>query len=166
MTPTLPFDFSGVLFASYQTGGTKTERRTSQQNRFDLDRAYLNFRAPAGDHMSIRVTTDVYQQRDSTKDQYYRGWAVRLKYAYAQYDYIRNPGNELKAVARLGMLHTPIIDWEEQFWPRGIAPTAVEMNGYFSSSDLGFTTLVTSHTDGVNDVVWVPTIVLSTVSVA
>ena len=30
----------------------------------------------------------------------------------------------------------------------------------------GFTTLVTSQTDGVNDVVWVPTIVLSTVSVA
>ena len=143
VTPTLPFDFSGVLFASYQTGGTKTERRTSQQNRFDLDRAYLNFRAPAGDHMSIRVTTDVYQQRDSTRDQYYRGWAVRLKYAYAQYDYIRNPGAELKAVARLGMLHTPIIDWEEQYWPRGIAQTAVEMNGYFSSSDLGFTTLVT-----------------------
>ena len=30
----------------------------------------------------------------------------------------------------------------------------------------GFTTLVTSQTDGVNDVVWVPTIVLSTVRVA
>jgi hypothetical protein len=143
VTPTLPFDFSGVLYASYQSGGSKTERRTSQQNRFDLDRAYLNFRAPAGDHMSIRVTTDVYQQRDSTRDQYYRGWAVRLKYAYAQYDYIRGPGLELKAVARLGMLHTPIIDYEEQFWPRGIAQTAVEQNGYFSSSDLGFATLVT-----------------------
>jgi len=140
--PALPFDFSGVLYANYQTGGNRTERRTSLQNRFDVERAYLTFRAGAGDHMSIRVTTDLYQQRDSTRDQYYRGWAIRAKYAYAQYDYIQAPGTALKAVARLGMLHTPVVDYEEGFWPRGIAQTAPELNGYFSSSDVGVATSI------------------------
>ena len=143
VTATLPIDFSGVMYLNYQSGGSKAERKTSQQNRFDVERAYLTFRAPAGDHMSIRVTADVYQQRDSTRDQYYRGWTLRAKYAYAQYDFIRGTATALKAVARLGMLHTPVVDYEEQFWPRGIAQTAPEANGYFSSSDIGFTSLVT-----------------------
>ena len=44
---------------------------------------------------------------------------------------------------------------------------AAESNAYRPEWFIpGFTTLVTSHTDGVNDVVWVPTIVLSTVRVA
>src|ERR1043165_6967442 len=43
----LPFEFSGILFANYQYGGVKGNRTT---NRFDLDRAYLTFRATPGEH--------------------------------------------------------------------------------------------------------------------
>lgn len=142
VAPLSRLDFSGVLFLSYQTGGTAAERR-AQQNRFDVDRVYLTFRAPAGDRLSIRVTTDLYQQRDASRDEYYRGWTLRAKYAYAQYDLRPASRSGFGAVARLGMLHTPVVDYEEQFWIRGLAPTAADANGFFSSSDLGVASQVT-----------------------
>ncbi len=132
--PALPFEFSGVLYANYQYGGNKGNRTV---DRFDVDRAYLNFRATPGEHFAIRITTDVYQQRDTTRDQYYRGWAIRAKYAYGQYDFIRGIGDELKANVRLGLLQTVVIDHEEQFWQRGLAQVAIEQNGFFQSSDAG-----------------------------
>jgi hypothetical protein len=132
--PALPFEFSGILYANYQYGGTKGNRTV---NRFDVERAYLTFRATPGEHFGIRITADVYQQRDTTRDQYYRGWAIRAKYAYAQYDFIRGVADELKANVRLGILHTVVIDHEEQFWNRGLSQVAIEQNGFFSSSDAG-----------------------------
>ena len=51
--PALPFDFSGILYANYQYGGTKGNRTV---NRFDVERAYLTFRATPGEHFAIRIT--------------------------------------------------------------------------------------------------------------
>jgi hypothetical protein len=133
-TPTLPFAFSGVIYTNFQYGGVKGNRA---QNRFDLDRAYLNFRARAGERDSIRVTLDVYQQRDTTRDAYYRGWAFRAKYAFAQHEFLRGGDDDFRITAKLGMLQTVVVDKEEQFWPRGLAQVAVEQAGYFSSADLG-----------------------------
>jgi len=127
------------MYTNYQYGGAKGNRA---QNRFDLDRAYLNLRASAGEHDSIRVTVDVFQQRDTTTSAYYRGWAARLKYAYVQYDYVRGVGDELKANVRLGMLQTVVIEREEQTWLRGLANVAIEQQGFFASSDLGVATTV------------------------
>ena len=138
--PALPFDFSGILYANYQYGGAKGNRAV---NRFDVERAYLTFRATPGEHFAIRVTADLYQQRDTTRDQYYRGWSLRAKYAYGQYDFIRGSGDALKANVRLGLLQTVVIDHEEQFWQRGLSQVAVEQNGYFSSSDAGVATTFT-----------------------
>jgi hypothetical protein len=138
--PALPFDFSGILYANYQYGGNKGTRTV---DRFDVDRAYLNFRATPGEHFAIRITADVYQQRDTTRDQYYRGWALRAKYAYGQYDFIRGVGDELKANVRLGLLQTVVIDHEEQFWQRGLSQVAIEQNGFFQSSDAGAAATVT-----------------------
>ena len=137
--PALPFAFSGVIYTNFQYGGVKGNRA---QNRFDLDRAYLNFRASAGEHDSVRVTVDAFQQRDTTRDTYYRGWGARLKYAYVQYEYLRGFGDELRANIRLGMLQTVVVEREEQIWLRGLANTAVEQNGFFSSSDIGVATTV------------------------
>ena len=131
-TPSL--DFSGILFANYQYGGVKGNRSV---NRFDLERAYLTFRATPGQHFGVRITADVYQQRDTTRDQYYRGWAARLKYAYGQYDFLRGGDDALRANVRLGMLQTVVIEVEEQIWQRGLSPVAVDQNGYFASADLG-----------------------------
>jgi len=138
--PSLPFDFSGILYENYQYGGNKGKRTV---DRFDVDRAYLTFRATPGEHFAVRITADVYQQRDTTRDQYYRGWALRAKYAYGQYDFIRGVGDELKANVRLGLLQTVIIDHEEQFWQRGLSQVAIEQNGFFSSSDAGAATTIT-----------------------
>src|SRR5687768_2928086 len=136
----LPFEFSGVLFLNYQYGGLKGNRSV---NRFEAERAYLTFRAAPGDHFGIRITTDVYQQRDTTRDQYYRGWALRAKYAYGQYDFVRGTGDALKANVRLGILQTVVIEQEEQFWTRGLSSVAVEQNGFFASADVGAAATVT-----------------------
>jgi hypothetical protein len=135
--PALPFDFSGVLFANYQTGGAKGSRA---QNRFDIDRVYLTFRTTAGEHVAVRVTADIFRQANAANAGFYAGWAYRLKYAYAQWDFLRGGAADLRANARLGMLHTVIIDYEEGYWPRGIAQVALERAGYFSSADLGAAT--------------------------
>ena len=129
--PALPFTFSGVIFANFNYGGAKGSRT---QDRFDLQRAYLTFQAPAGDRTSIRVTADVFQQTSTTNNAsaYYAGWTVRAKYAYVQYNWLNGLGDELKSNVRLGMLHTPVIDHEEQFWIRGLSQTAVEQAGFFS----------------------------------
>ena len=41
------------------------------------------------------------------------------------------------------MLHTVVVDHEENFWPRYLAQTALEKNGFFSSADLGVSTGIT-----------------------
>lgn len=133
-----PFKFSGTLFANYQY---HTDPATRNQNKFDLERAYLTFMAPAGDRASVRVTADVFQQTAPGNDGYYKGWVVRAKYAYLQYDFLKTA--EWSAVARGGIVHTAVIDHEENFWPRWIGLTPFERAGYFSSADAGLATIVT-----------------------
>lgn len=134
------FDFSSVMFANFQYGGPKGDR---SQNKFDVERAYLTFRGRAGERTTVRITADVFQQSSSGADAYYRGWTMRLKYGYVQYQYLGGTGDALKADARLGMLHTPIIEVEEQHWIRGLGPTALDATGFFSSADIGAVTNVT-----------------------
>ncbi len=135
-TPQL--EFSGVIFANWSY---RTDRGARAQNRFDVERAYLTFRMPAGDRASVRVTADVFQNTVAPGDAFYRGWAFRAKYAYLQYDALRGRSG-LTATARLGMLQTVVIEHVESFWPRWISRTAVELNGFFQSADLGLATLV------------------------
>src|SRR3569833_2938004 len=113
-TPQL--DFSGVVFGNYQY---HTDAASKDQNKFDVERAYLTFKMPAGDRASIRVTGDLFQQTASGNEAYYKGWVFRAKYAYLQYDYLKaaTPA-DWNAVARIGLVHTMFIDHEENFWPR------------------------------------------------
>src|ERR1700680_718195 len=134
----IPVDFSGVLYANYQY---RTDVAAQSANKFDLERAYLTFRMPAGDRASIRITADVFQQLTAPNDSYYKGWVVRAKYAYLQYDLIKSA--TVNANIRGGLLHTVVIDHIEQFWPRWISQTPVERAGFFSSADAGVATLWT-----------------------
>ena len=143
VTPQL--DFSGLAFGSfsYRTdSATKLANGGKERSNFNLDRLYLTFRMPAGEDASVRVTTDVFQQSPST---YYAGWAIRLKYAYVQYNFLHdiNGMKGFNAVARVGMLHTVSIDHYETFWPRYLGQVGTEQNGFFSSSDMGAALLVT-----------------------
>jgi hypothetical protein len=138
-------DFSGVLFGNFQwrtDAAAKTQTGGKPLSKFDIGRAYLNFRMQAGDRGSIRITTDIFQQSPSA---YYSGWSVRLKYGYFQYDFTKNLAGVtgLGAVGRIGMLHTVVVDHEEGFWPRYLGQTAVEVNGFFSSADVGVASLLT-----------------------
>ena len=136
----IPVDFSGVLYANFQYRGDKAAQ---SQNKFDLERAYLTFRMPAGDRASIRITADVFQQTSGANnaDAFYKGWVVRAKYAYLQYDLIKSAS--WNANIRGGLVHTVVIDHVESFWPRWISQTPVERAGFFSSADAGVATLWT-----------------------
>ena len=133
------WDFSALLFGNFQMRTDSAARLAtggSNPNRFDVGRAYLTFRAPAGDRASVRITTDIFQ---NTATGYYNGWTVRLKYGILQYDLTKNLAgiDGLTAAARVGMLHTVVIEHIETFWPRWLGNTAVESNGFFSSADVG-----------------------------
>lgn len=132
-TVSVPVDFSGVLYANFQYRGDAGPSKAF--NKFDLERAYLTFRMPAGDRASIRITADVFQQQTAPNDSYYRGWVVRAKYAYLQYDLIKSA--TWNANIRGGLLHNVVIDHMEQFWPRWLSQTSIERNGWFASSDAG-----------------------------
>jgi len=142
------FDFSGVLYANFKMSMDSSSKAANGGNatsKFDIERVYLNFRMPAGDDGSIRVTTDVFNNTTAATNGYYPGWTIRLKYAYFQYNYLHDIGGMkgFNATARFGMLHTVEIDHEEQFWPRWMSQTAIERSGFFSSADAGVATLVT-----------------------
>ena len=135
-----PIDFSGVIYSNFQY---RTDSRAKDFNKFDIERIYLTFRMPAGDRAAIRVTTDVFQQQNTPADAYYAGWAVRIKYGYLQYNYFTGKPTDFTAVARMGLLHTVVIDHLEQFWPRWIAQTDVERAGLNTSADAGAATQLT-----------------------
>ena len=134
----IPVDFSGVLYANFQYRADKGPSKS--QNKFDIERAYLTFRMPAGDRASIRITADVFQQTATPNDAFYRGWVIRAKYAYLQYDYLKSAS--WNGLARAGLIHNVVIDHVESFWPRWISQTPVERAGFFSSSDAGVGTLL------------------------
>jgi hypothetical protein len=56
-----------------------------------------------------------------------------LKYAFATYQPVNSP-----LTFKLGMIHTPWLDWEEALWDyRMQGQMALERGGYLTSSDLG-----------------------------
>ncbi len=136
-TLSIPVDFSGVLYANFQYRGDAGTAKST--NKFDVERAYLTFRMPAGDRASIRITADVFQQTTAPNDAFYRGWVIRAKYAYLQYDYLKS-ATGWNGLVRGGLLHNVVIDHVESFWPRWISQSPVERAGFFSSSDAGVAT--------------------------
>ena len=132
-----PIDFSGIFFAHYLYRG---DAAAESANRFDVERAYLTFRVNAGKRTSLRITTDLFQQTATGSDAFYRGWVVRAKYAYLQYNYLDTP--DWKAHARLGLLQTVFIEHDESFWPRWISTSPTERSGYFSSADAGLSSSI------------------------
>jgi hypothetical protein len=139
VTPAL--DFSGVIFGNYgyrTDSAAKAGLGGQNPNQFTVERAYLNFRMPAGENGLIRITTDVFQNTNNTTNGFYQGWAVRIKYGYLQYTGLKdNFGSGSSLTGRIGVLHTVIIDHQEGFWPRYLQQVATERNGFFSSADAG-----------------------------
>jgi hypothetical protein len=131
--PTAPtVNVSGLIFGNYQY---HLSGQSKDFNQFLLDRAYVNVRASVSERMSIRVTTDVFQSGDQN------GWTIRAKYAYLQYDLVKEAA--WCTAVRAGMLHNVMVENVEQFWPRFISQVALERSGGFASADVGAAALVT-----------------------
>jgi hypothetical protein len=135
-----PSPFSGLIFGSYnyQVPTTPAGLAGQLDNQFVLDRAYLTFRMPAGDKLSVRITTDVYQSTESASNAY----TIRAKYAYLQYDQPKF-SNGAQFMARVGILQNVVIEHVETFWPRYISQSPVERAGYFASADVGLASQLT-----------------------
>lgn len=130
-------DFSGSVFGNFDIetdDATKAANGGHSTNKFDIERAYLTFKMPAGSRASVRVTTDI---KPGTSASGYQGWFVRLKYGYLQYNYLKPTATGMSGYARIGILHTVLIDHEESFWPRYLSKTAVDRDGFFASADVG-----------------------------
>lgn len=143
-TPAL--DFSGIIFGNYQYRTDTIARNAlggKSPNRFDLGRVYLNFRMPAGERGSMRITTDMYQNTGGGG--YYAGWSVRLKYAYFQYDVTRAlfGVSGMPMNARIGMIQNFVVEHVDSYWPRWMSQDALETHGFFASADVGLGTTVT-----------------------
>ncbi len=141
LPPATPgLNFSGVIFGSwnYQELTTPNQFRNQNNNEFVVDRAYLTFRMPAGEHTSIRITTDVFRSTDSSSNAY----TIRAKYAYLQYDSPKL-SNGVVVAGRVGIIQNVVIDYLENFWPRYLSQAAIERAGYFASADVGIGSLVT-----------------------
>jgi len=96
-------------------------------NNFDITRAYVNVLGKFAGGVGTRVTFDVNRPTGDNSLRY------RLKYAYATYT---PTGSDL--TFKLGLIHTPWLDWEEALWDyRMQGQMAFERAGYGSAADFG-----------------------------
>jgi polyhydroxyalkanoate synthesis regulator phasin len=116
-----------------QPGDTK-----SSFNRFDLTRGYLTVQDAIQPWLGARVTTDIYQENDTTAGNNGNGsWEPRLKYLYAElkppdFSFITNMKSEF------GLGHIPWLDFEEHVNPyRAQGTMPIERAGVLNSADVG-----------------------------
>ena len=113
----------GVAYTQYQY----TDLPVANKSSFDVTRAYVNVLGRFSNGITTRVTTDVYRLAPDNCLQ------IRLKYAFAAWT---PTGSAL--TYKLGMIHTPFVDYEENLWDYRMQGTiAVDRNGAMTSADLG-----------------------------
>jgi hypothetical protein len=114
---------SGVVYAQY---GYLLKDTASHVNSFNLTRAYVNVLGKFAGGLSTRVTADIFTNADSSR-------AYRIKYAYFAYTPSGSP-----LAFKLGVIHTPWLEWEEALWDyRMQGGMAMERGGYLTSADFG-----------------------------
>ena len=112
---------TGVVYTQYQYTDAPVHLST-----FDVTRAYVNVLGRFSNGITTRVTTDILPTGTNL--------AIRLKYAYAAWT---PTGSSL--TYKLGMIHTPWVDWEETLWDYRMQGTiAVDRTGAMTSADIGF----------------------------
>src|SRR5437667_2831447 len=100
-------------------------------NNFDITRAYVNVIGRFSGGVYTRVTADIYRNTDGASSN--GSLSYRLKYAYVAYTPTNSP-----LTYKLGLIHTPWVDWEETLWDYRMQGTmALDRNGYETASDIG-----------------------------
>jgi hypothetical protein len=129
---------SGVIYTYYQF--TTYGVDGNNFNRFELDRAYLTAKATLSDNVRMQFTSDVYRQTDTSKNAYYPGVAVRMKFAYVEY----LPAGDI--VLRVGMIPTHWQGIIDGIWKYRVLSASITDNtraGYNASADIGATATYT-----------------------
>ena len=121
------WNFEAWLFGTftYQVdSAARAANNGAAYSKFTVDRAYLTFLGRVAPDFGFRVTTDV---KMLPANNVYSGLIIRLKYAYMEWDFLHaKTATDWSAWARIGQIHTVIIEEEEHFWPRWIQKTALE----------------------------------------
>ena len=131
-----PITVGGVVYAQYLYQLRDTANHV---NNFDVTRAYVNVVGRFKGGIGTRVTSDIFRTADGSL-------SLRLKYAYVGWT---PAGSAL--TWKLGMIHTPLLDWEEALWDYRMQGTvALDRNGYVTSSDLGAGADGTWHREAIN----------------
>ena len=113
----------GVVYTQYQY----TDAPIAAKSTFDMTRAYVNVLGRFSNGINTRVTTDILPNGVGGN------YVIRLKYAFAAWT---PTGSSL--TYKLGMIHTPFVDYEENLWDYRMQGTiAVDRNGAMTSADVG-----------------------------
>ena len=130
----------GLIFANYHYDLTDG---AEPNNKFEIQRVYLNFKAKMTEEFSARVTTDVGTIKSYDDDQKIRPF---LKYAYLEYK-----NKDLGMKLRFGAAGTPFIGKHDKFvGQRWISKAFTDQYKVLSSSDLGLH-VMGKHFDGMFD---------------
>ena len=128
---------SGVGYLQYVY---QLKDSANHNNNFDVTRAYVNLIGRFAGGVGARVTLDVNRPTGDNSLRY------RLKYAFATYTPTGSP-----LTFKLGMIHTPWVDFEETLWEYRMQGTiALDRNAYLTSSDIGFGVDGRWNNDAVN----------------
>ena len=120
---------TGVIYTQYQYQDAPIPAKST----FDMTRAYVNVLGRFSNGITTRLTTDVLPNGVGGN------YVIRLKYAFAAWT---PTGSSL--TYKLGMIHTPWVDFEETLWDYRMQGTiAVDRNplggpSTMTSSDIGF----------------------------
>jgi hypothetical protein len=112
----------GYVQYRYQLSDT-----AANENAFSVTRAYINIVGNLGGGLVTRITPDLFTDPNGSIP-------LRIKYAYAAY----TPGSS-PLTFKMGVIHTPWLDWTQKVWDFRMQGTMVlERGGYLTSADLGF----------------------------
>ena len=115
----------GVVYGQYLYQ-LKDSLGAGHQNQFSIQRAYVNVIGRFSRGVQTRVTADIQPAAAGNQ-------VFRLKYAYAGW----TPSGSVLTY-KLGLLHTPWLDWEEALWDYRMQGTmALDRNGYATAADFG-----------------------------
>jgi len=116
---------SGVVYGQYLYQ-LKDSLGAGDQNQFSIQRACINVLGKFSGGLQTRVTGDLQPSGSGNQ-------MLRLKYAFAAWT---PAGSDL--TYKLGLLHTPWLDWEEALWDYRMQGTmALDRNGYATAADFG-----------------------------
>jgi hypothetical protein len=127
-SPTVTISGVAYLQYLYQLKSDSSLVGMGHQNNFDVGRSYINVIGKFPGGFSTRITADVDGRKAASNQ-----LSFRLKYAYFTYTPDKSP-----VTLKLGLIHTPLLDWEEALWDYRMQGTMpLERGGYVSSSDFG-----------------------------